>query len=302
MDRPEDILGHPVAALLPPDAATARPAASVGGEGHQSRIAWLVPARGEVVARVACPPAVPSRWRPVVATEVALERPDDAPDRVLVARVAPGVAAVRPLLAREEPDEDVPAGAAGVVLLRLPPEVPLDGVDALDAHGEPVARLTATGIATLRTDGATVGGRLGAGHGMGAGIGHGHWVDGLEAAAFEAGYAPAVPGWLPPGLVPGRPRIEPELSYPAAPPAVILVWADASGGRVLLRQAPAPLASPDPGGRLATEVDVSGVPGVLRGRGLVTLVWERAERAFGLQVRGLEDAVAVALRVARSVP
>jgi len=298
---PQDVLGHPVPVALPPDAGGRVAAASLGPDGRQSRLAWVVPARGEVVARVSCPPGVVSRWRPVVATEVLLDVPDAAPDRVLVARAADGVAAVRPLLAREGGEDPVPVGSGGLALLRLPPDVPLDAVDALDPRGEPVGRLTSTGIATLRTDGVTVGGHLGAGHGMGAGIGHGHWAADLAAAAFEAGYTPVLPGWTPPGLVLGRPRVEPELSYPAAPPAVILVWAAESGGRVLLRQAPAPLASPDPGGRLAQPVDVAGVPGVLRGRGLVTLVWERDDRAFGLQVRGLPDAVDVALRVARSV-
>lgn len=306
MPSPRDaaaaVLGHPVVAALGPDPGGRVVAMSVAGDPPHSRVAWVRPAGGVVVARVACPPGLPSRWRPVVASEVALEVPDDAPDRVLVARVAPGVAAVRPLLAREEPDEPVAVGEDGVALLALPPDVPLDAVDALDAGGEAVGTLTATGVATLRTDGNTIGGRLGAGHGMGAGIGHGHWVDDALAAAFEAGYAPVLPAWTPPGLAMGRFRVEPELSYPAAPPALIVAWTDEAGARVLLRQALAPLASPDPGGRLAQVVDVAGVPGVLRGRGLVTLVWERGDRAYGLQVRGMTDAVEVALRVAGSVP
>ena len=70
---------------------------------------------------------------------------------------------------------------------------------------------------------------------------------------------------------------------------------------MLLRQAPAPLASPDTGGRGAREVPVGPVSGVLRGRGLVTLVWEMPERAFGLQIRGVPGGEEVALRVARSV-
>jgi hypothetical protein len=48
-------------------------------------------------------------------------------------------------------------------------------------------------------------------------------------------------------------------------------------------------------------VKVGAATGVLRGRGLVTLVWETPERAFGLQVRGMPGAEEVALRVARSV-
>jgi hypothetical protein len=70
---------------------------------------------------------------------------------------------------------------------------------------------------------------------------------------------------------------------------------------VLLRQAPSPLASPDTGGRDAREVAVGDVAGVLRGRGLVTLVWEGPERAFGLQVRGVGGGEEIALRVARSI-
>ena len=41
--------------------------------------------------------------------------------------------------------------------------------------------------------------------------------------------------------------------------------------------------------------------GVLRGRRLVTLVWETPERAFGLQVRGASLGEGTALRVARSI-
>ena len=41
--------------------------------------------------------------------------------------------------------------------------------------------------------------------------------------------------------------------------------------------------------------------GMLRSRGLVTLVWETPDRAFGLQVRGIPDGDEVALRVARSI-
>jgi hypothetical protein len=142
---------------------------------------------------------------------------------------------------------------------------------------------------------------MGATHGMAAGIGSGRWVPGLAEAAFEAGYEPWLPAWVPPGLERGRPRIEPDIAYPAAPPAIVIAWTSPEGGRVLLRQAPAPLASPDAGGRDARAVDVGGHPGVLRGRGLVTLVWETPERAFGLQARGLPEAESVALRVAESV-
>jgi hypothetical protein len=70
---------------------------------------------------------------------------------------------------------------------------------------------------------------------------------------------------------------------------------------VLLRQAPAPLASPDSGGSGARAVEVGDVAGVLRGRGMATLVWETPERAFGLQLRGIDDGEGLALRVARSI-
>ena len=141
----------------------------------------------------------------------------------------------------------------------------------------------------------------GATHGMGAGIGGGRWAPGLAEAAFEAGYDLWLPAWTPDGMERGRPRVEPDISYPVAPPALVIAWNGADGSRVLLRQAPAPLASPDGGGRDAEEVDIEGVTGVLRGRMLVTLVWEAPERAFGLQVRGLPDSRDVALRVARSI-
>ena len=91
-------------------------------------------------------------------------------------------------------------------------------------------------------------GRIGATHGMGAGIGGGRWAPGLAEAAFEAGYAPLAARWMPPGLERGRPRVEPDVAYPAAPPAMVVAWTGDGGARVLLRQAPAPLASPDAGG------------------------------------------------------
>jgi hypothetical protein len=136
---------------------------------------------------------------------------------------------------------------------------------------------------------------------MAAGIGAGRWVADLDEAAFEAGAAPWLPAWLPDGLVRGRPRIEPDAAYPAAPPAVVIAWNGPGEARALLRQTLAPLASPDPGGRGAREVEIGSVIGVLRGRWMPTLVWETPERAFGLQVRRIPDAEAVALRIARSV-
>lgn len=298
----ERILGHPVPLVLEPVEGRPVAALSAVGDPPRSRIAWVDIPGERIVARVACPPGVPSRWRPVVASDVGLDLPGAEPERVLVARAAPEIPHIRVVLAWDGEQPVAPVGPGGLVGVRLPAGVGVDAVDALDARGEPVGRLTHVGIAILRSDGATVGGRMGAGHGMAAGIGHGHWVDTAEAASWEAGYAPLLPTWVPRGLQMSRFRIEPELAYPAAPPAVIVAWSDDSGARVLLRQAVAPLASPDPGGALASSMDVNGAEGILRGRGLATLVWQTADRAFGIQVRGVEDAVVVARDVARAIP
>ncbi len=295
----EAALGHPVPYVLAAEGGLPTVAASVVGDPPRARVAW-VRGDGAVVVRVACPPGRPSRWRPVVAAvvEVATTGLDD---RVLVARAAPEAAAVRPILASETPARPQAVGAQGLALVRLPAGVAVMGVDALDASGEPIGRLDRPGVSELRTEGGPVGGRVGATHGMGAGIGGGRWAPGLAEAAFEAGYELWLPAWTPEGMVRGRPRVEPDVSYPVAPPALVIAWNADDGSRVLLRQAPAPLASPDVGGRDAQEVDVGDAVGVLRGRLLVTLVWETPERAFGLQVRGRPDAREVALRVARSI-
>ena len=294
-------LGHEVPVLLAPEGGGPAVAASVAGDPPRSRVAWVT-ADGGVLARVACPPGRPSRWRPVVAAVVVLDMPGVAGERVLVARAAAEAASVRPLLASEDAAPSVPVGPDGLVLARLPPEAAVIAVDALDASGEPIGRLVRAGVSDLRSDGASLSGRLGSTHGMAAGIGEGRWAADLEEASFEAGYEPVLPAWLPPGLERSRPRVEPDVSYPAAPPAVVIAWNGEDGSRVLLRQCPAPLASPDTGGADAREVDVSGAPGVLRGRRLVTLVWETPERAYGLQLRGAGMGEETALRVARSVP
>lgn len=295
----EAALGHAVPYMLAADGTLPTVAASVVGDPPRARVAW-VRIDGAVIARVACPPGRPSRWRPVVAAVVEVATPG-LEDRVLVARTSPEAAAVRPVLASETPAESQPVGGEGLVLVRLPQGVTVMGVDALDASGEPIGRLDRPGVSELRTEGGAVSGRIGATHGMGAGIGGGRWAPGLAEAAFEAGYDLWLPAWTPDGMERGRPRVEPDISYPVAPPAVVIAWNGADGSRVLLRQAPAPLASPDGGGRDAEDVDIAGVTGVLRGRMLVTLVWEAPERAFGLQVRGLPDSRDVALRVARSI-
>ncbi|MFN8122605.1 MAG: hypothetical protein U0237_09265 [Thermoleophilia bacterium] len=297
------ILGHPVPVALPSDGA-GWVAGSLGAESPpRARVAWADPDAGTIRARVACPAGVPSRWRPVVAAEVTLEDGGSAVDRVLVARTHAGITALAPVMALEDPEPAVPVGDGGLTLLRIPRGVALIGIDALGPADEAVGRLDRVGIADLHTSGGAVSGRLGAGHGMGAGIGDGHWAAGVEEAEFEAGYRLMLPAWVPEGFAQGDPRIEPEASYPAAPPAVILAWEGEEHRRVLLRQAPAPLASPDPGGPGTTPADVNGHPAVLRGRGrFMTLVWETPERAFGVQIREMDDAAEVALRVARSIP
>lgn len=296
----EAALGHPVANLLAAPDEALLVAASVTGDPPRARVAW-VSREGAVVARIACPPGRPSRWRPLVAAVVTLEMAPIAEDRVLVVRAAPEAASVAPVLPAEVPPPPIPAGEDGLALMRLPAETAVLGVDALDARGEPIGGLARAGIAELRFDGSTLSGRLGATHGMAAGIGAGRWAASLADAAFEAGYDPWLPSWTPPGLRRGRPRVEPDVSYPAAPPAVVLAWSAPDGARILVRQAPAPLASPDTGGAGAEEVAVGDARGVLRGRRLVTLVWETGERAFGLQLRGIEDGEEIALRVARSI-
>jgi hypothetical protein len=294
----EGALGHPVPHVLAPDDGPIV-AASVAGDPPCARVAWVSP-DGGVLARVACPPGRPSRWRPVVAAAVALEAPPHE-DRVLVARLASEASAALPLLASDEPPPPAAVGGEGLALARLPADALVVGVDALDASGEPVGRLARPGVSELRFDGSSVSGRLGATHGMGAGIGSGRWARGLAEAAFEAGYEAWLPAWVPEGLERGRPRVEPDIAYPAAPPAIVIAWSGADGARVLLRQAPAPLASPETGGRGARAERIGDVEGILRGPRLVTLVWEGPERAFGVQVRGMTGGEEVALRVARSI-
>ena len=171
----------------PPDGEGPLVAASVAGDPPRARVAWIG-ADGAVLARVACPPGRPSRWRPVVAAVVALDMPPLPGDRILVARAAPEAAAVRAPAgrARRPGGRSRPAGE-GLVLARLPPEAPVIAVDALDASGEPIGRLARAGISELRFDGSSVSGRMGATHGMGAGIGDGRWASGLADAAFEVG-------------------------------------------------------------------------------------------------------------------
>lgn len=298
----ERLLGHPVALILEPTRDGLVVAVSRAGDPPRLRVAWVDADGGAIVARIACPPGRPSRFRPLVASVVALDGPRLPADRVLVAHLAPTASALRPVLMDDPRTGAIEAGPDGIAATRLSPDALLLAADALDAGGEAVGRLVRAGISEMRFDGVSVGGHMRSTHGMAAGIGGGHWVSDHSEAAFEAGYTPVMPGWIPPGLAPGRPRVEPDVAYPAAPPALISRWEAADGARVLLRQAPAPLASPDPGGALARPVDVHGLPAALRGgRMLMTLVWEGPSRAFGVQVRGMVDPEAVALRVARSI-
>lgn len=302
-DQMERVLGHPVSLVLGPSDDGLVVAISRSGDPASIRAAWVHAGDGRVIARIATPPGRPSRYRPIVAAVIALDGPTLPHERAIVAMLAPTASAMRPVT-MDDPGAAarVPVTADGLAAARLASDAVVLAADALDDTGEPVGRVVRAGISEMRFDGVSVSGHMRATHGMAAGIGHGHWARSMDDAAFEAGYTPARVRWIPPGLAPGPPRVEPDSAYPAAPPALISRWEAADGARVLLRQAPAPLASPDPGGALARTVRVGEWPAVLRGGGgVVTLVWETHSRAFGLQVRGVVDPGAVALRVADSV-
>ena len=198
----EAALGHPVPYLLVGEDDDPIVAASVTGDLPRARVAW-VDRGGEIIARVACPPGRPSRWRPLVAGVLTLDMAPTIEDRVLVVRAASEASAIVPVLASEEPSEPVEVGAEGLALVRLPMEMPVLAVDALDSGGEPIGRLARSGVAELRFDGSTVSGRLGATHGMAAGIGAGRWAQTLADAAFEVGYDPWLPSWMPLRAEPG---------------------------------------------------------------------------------------------------
>ncbi len=161
----EAALGHPVPYLLAGEDDDPIVAASVTGDLPRARVAWVDRA-GAILARVACPPGRPSRWRPLVASVLTLDMAPTIEDRVLVVRAASEASAIVPVLASEEPSEPVEVGAEGLALVRLPMEMPVLAVDALDSGGEPIGRLARSGVAELRFDGSTVSGRLGATHGM----------------------------------------------------------------------------------------------------------------------------------------
>lgn len=296
------VLSHPVPYALPAEHGHVIVAASVAGDPVQARIAW-VKDDGTVLARVSCPPGRPSRFRPVIATSVSLDRVDGPEDQVVVCRVAVGVTAVRAIYAgNDDEGPEAEVGEEGLALIRLPAGVAVVSLEALDSHGEPVGTLVGEGLTRLRLSGGSTSGRPGLTHGMAAGIGGGGWVADMDEAAFAAGYSPVLPGWQPESFLRSDPRVEPDVSYPAAPPAVLFVWSGPRDARVLLRQAPAPLAVPELSGRGSRDVDISGVTGILRGTRLVTLVWETDQRAFGVQVVRMDDAPEVAVRLARSIP
>lgn len=296
----ERALGHEVGLVLAPEEPGGPMlASSVAGDPPRVRVAW-VGEDGQVLARLACPPARPSRARPVSATSVTVELPE-LDDRLLVSRLAPEAAAALPRVVEAEEPRPVDAGVDGVAIARLEKTAVVTGVGALDESGEPVGMLARAGIGELHLGPEGISGRLGATHGMAAGIGAGRWVESELEAQIETGGEIAEPTWIPDGLGERRLRVEPEVAHPTAPPTVVSVWVAGERSRLLLRQAAAPLASPETAGPRARSVDVGGVSGVLRARGMVTLVWETDSLAFGLQLRGIDDPVETALRVGRSI-
>ncbi len=296
----ERLLRHPVAVTLTDERTAVMVAASVAGDPPRTRLAWIDWRAAAIAARIVCPPGVPSRMRPLVATDVRVDQAG-IEDRVLAVRVAGGVAAVRPALAEEVPAPAVDVGADGMALVRLRDGVLLLGVDALAPSGEVVGRLDAAGIGTLSLASGRITGRLGVSHGLAAGFGAGHWVADLEDASFEAGFTPALPGWMPDGLERGMFHIEPDVAYPAASPSVAVAWGR-EPRRVLVRQTPGTLAAPDPGGARSRQVTVGPDPATLTARvRFATLVWQASDRAFGVQVVGFDGPAEVAQRVAGSL-
>jgi hypothetical protein len=296
----ERLLRHPVAALLTAPEGAVTVAASIGGDPPCTRLAWIDWRAGAIVARIACPPARPSRLRPLVATDVGVEQAG-VDDRVLAIRVVSGVAGVQVAVADSGQPPPVAIGPEQVALLRLPRDLAVVMVDALDAGGEPLGRLDAAGIGVLHLSSGRLAGRLGARHGMAAGFGAGRWTDDLEDAAFEGGFRPLLPAWLPEGLERGPFHLEPDVAYPAAPPAIAVAWGR-EPRRVLVRQTPGPLPNPDTPGARTEPVAIGSSQGLAMTRGrFATLVWETDDRAFGVQVAGFDAPLETALRVAASL-
>ena len=296
----ELLLGHPVAATLTDARTAVMIAASVAGDPPRTRLAWIDWRGATIAARLVCPPGLPSRMRPVVATDVRVDQAG-IDDRVIAMRTAEGVAGGQLVVADEVQPPVAPVGAEGIALVRIRVDTPVLGIDALSPAGEPVGRLDMAGIGMLSLSAGRVTGRLGVSHGLAAGFGGGHWVADVEEATFEAGFTPVLPSWLPQGLDRGRFHIEPDVAYPAAPPSVAVAWGR-EPRRILVRQTPGLLASPDPGGARSEPVEVGPWSARLMMRGrFATLVWEAADRAFGIQVNGLDGPGEVALRVAASM-
>src|SRR3954468_568662 len=115
----EAALGHPVPVALGAGPGGAGRAASVAGDPPRARVAWVAP-DGTVLARVATPPARPSRWRPVVAATVTVEMAPEREARSLAPPPPPEPAATQPVLATDEPVPPVPVGGEGLALVRIP--------------------------------------------------------------------------------------------------------------------------------------------------------------------------------------
>ena len=295
----ERLLRHPVATVCAEPESGVMIAASVAGDPPCTRLAWIDWRTPAIAARLACPAAVPSRTRPVVATDVSVDQAGIR-QRVLAMRVAEGVHAVAVLTA--EPDPPPPFAVNGsIALAPLAEDVAVLGVDALRRGGEPVGRLTAAGIGLLHLEGGRTSGRLGVGHGMAAGFGAGRWTDDQAEAEFEAGRPLRLPAWVPHGLSRGGFHVEPDVAYPAAPPSVAVAWG-VEPLRILLRQAPAPLATPVVVAGRFQPVAIGDAAGAVMSRGrFAVLTWEDRERAFGIQAVGFDAPGEVALRVARSL-
>lgn len=298
--RAELLLRHPVAVTLSDERTAIMIAGSVAGDPPRTRLAWIDWRAATIAARLVCPPSRPSRLRPIVATHVQVDQAG-IEDRVLAMRATDGVAAVQLIVADEVQPQATPMGLEGVALARIPLGTAVLGVDALSAAGESIGRLDAAGIGFLSLSGGRITGRLGTGHGLAAGFGAGHWVADLEEATFETGFTPLMPAWLPDGLERGMFHIEPDPAYPAAPPSVAVAWGR-EPRRVLVRQTPGLLATPDQAGARSEQVTIVGRSAIrmVRGR-FATLVWQTADRALGIQVVGLDEPGGVAQRVAESM-
>lgn len=296
----EQLLGHPVAGTLTDEQTAVMIAASVAGDPPRTRLAWIDWRGATIAARLVCPPGFPSRMRPLVATDVRVDQAG-IDERLIAVRAVDGIAGVQLIVADEVQPPVTPVGSQGIALARIGITIPVMGIDALSATGEPVGRLDSAGIGRLSLSAGRVTGRLGVSHGLAAGFGGGYWVTDADEATFEAGFTPVLPSWLPDGLDRGMFHIEPDVAYPAAPPSVAVAWGR-EPQRVLVRQSPGQLASPDTGGARSEPVQVGPWSARLVSRGrFATLVWQAADRAFGIQIVGVDAPGDVAMRVAASM-